>query len=631
MDRLLNEGPDWTCLIETALRHHVTPLLHWNFSRNYSYAIPVELLDALRLNFEDNLEHSHHLLNELFTLLDLLNTAGVHTLPVKSPLLGEVAYGNHALRRAGRIHILVHREDRYAVHELLTDHGYRHRGIPEQGNVTSPQVSASGYSCAVYYRGLNQLVVHWALTHESLPFPVREKELWSRAILMSSHGRKILNLTKEDLLLVLCLTGTMRGWTRLDWISEVAGLLDNHKDMDWGQCLIQARAQGYERILLLGVALASQILGARLPKLLIERLQDEDKVKSWVRLLNEQLFQSCSTPQGFRFYAWHLWLRERPQDKLKFVMRSMIAAKGREAVALAGWADRGQLSDPHIRQNPDDEELPVSATLRQAWSDRSIAWDQWCDAASEKTAGFDISLLEAATVKPGMSVLDLASGAGNPAISLAQLTGSDGMVLATDLVPGMLLGARRRAIESGLGNLCCCAADMQQLPLVADCFDRVVCRFGIMFCPDLTLALAEIRRVLKPGGLAVFLVWGPLEENTVFDVLYGTVSGFIGKKSSEDSSLPFRFGEPGSLSESLQGAGFELMNEQEIRFTTTAQPGKKFWTAPLEMIFGIAVTDLPASLRAALDKEIEAAFEGCRSEAGYRLAGDVRLVAGRRA
>ena len=524
VERLLQEGPDWTRLIEAALRHNVTPLLYWNLSRFFSHAIPTELLDALNLNTEDNRKRSHRLLGELLTLLNQSTSTGIRTLPVESPLLGEAAYGNHALRRAGREHILVHNEDKNAVHALLTDHGYCHDGVPEQGPVTSLSAYGGNPSYAIYHRGSDQLVAHLVLTHPSLPIPVREKDLWRRATLVSLQGKKILNLTTEDLLVVLCLIGAICGWTRLDRITEVAGLLNNHKNMDWGRCLSRARIQGHARILLLGVALANEVLGAELPELLEKQLQVEDNIKSRARLLKEQLFQSNITPQGFQFYAWHLWLRERPQDKFRFAIRAVSTTEGSKATRLTGWTDEEYLPDQPVQQKPVSEGAPTSNALNQAWSDRSEAWDLWCDTTAE--TDLDIKLLEATAVIPGMYVLDLASGTGNPAISLAQRAGPDGRVLATDLVPRMLLSLRQRVRESGLRNLCFCTADMQQLPFIAEYFDRVVCRFGIMFCPDLERGLTEIQCVLKPGGVAVFFVWGPLGENTVFDVLQKTVNGF---------------------------------------------------------------------------------------------------------
>lgn len=283
-----------------------------------------------------------------------------------------------------------------------------------------------------------------------------------------------------------------------------------------------------------------------------------------------------------------------------------------------------------MTHKPADEGMPPDVAFIQTWLDRSLDYDRLCGTAGEKSADFDLKLLEAASAEPGMSVLDLASGAGNPAISLALQTGPDGRVLATDLVPGVLLGTLRCAVENGLRNLYCCAADMQQLPFPAGCFDRVICRFGIMYSHEPAQTLAEIKRVLKLDGQAAFLVWGAFAENTVFDVLHRTVGCFLGRENAGEAHLPFRYGAPGSLSVHLQRAGFERVTEQAIHFSITAPPGMRFWDAQLEMNYGDAVNDLPASLRAALDEQIEAAFEPYRSVVGYRFAGHVRLITGRR-
>lgn len=83
---------------------------------------------------------------------------------------------------------------------------------------------------------------------------------------------------------------------------------------------------------------------------------------------------------------------------------------------------------------------------------------------------------------------------------------------ATDLVPETPDGARRRADAAKIGNIDFRAADMERLPFVDKSFDRVTCRFGLMFASDPSAALAETFRVLRPGRRTAFLVWGPRED-----------------------------------------------------------------------------------------------------------------------
>ena len=78
-----------------------------------------------------------------------------------------------------------------------------------------------------------------------------------------------------------------------------------------------------------------------------------------------------------------------------------------------------------------------------------------------------------------------------------------------------IVGVRRRAVEAELGNVHPYQADMEVLPFGDGVFDCVVCKFGLMFCPRVEVAVSEALRVLKPGGRVACMVWGPIEENTI--------------------------------------------------------------------------------------------------------------------
>ena len=93
------------------------------------------------------------------------------------------------------------------------------------------------------------------------------------------------------------------------------------------------------------------------------------------------------------------------------------------------------------------------------------------------------------TLAPGQAVLDLASGIGEPALDIARRVGETGVVTATDMVPEMLVGARRRAAEANLANIRFEIVDMEALPFATASFDVVSCRLGVMFATDRAAAL----------------------------------------------------------------------------------------------------------------------------------------------
>jgi SAM-dependent methyltransferase len=161
----------------------------------------------------------------------------------------------------------------------------------------------------------------------------------------------------------------------------------------------------------------------------------------------------------------------------------------------------------------------------------------------------------------GMKVLDLASGTGEPAISLASRVGSEGHVTALDLSAELLLIAEERARQRGLDNFSMCQADAQSLPFSDQSFDLVTCRFGVMFFADCNNALREVHRVLRPGGRVCFLAWGPFDQPYWSNTMGVVVKHVGGPAIPPGDANPFKFAEPGSLSAALHQAGYAAVEE----------------------------------------------------------------------
>ena len=261
------------------------------------------------------------------------------------------------------------------------------------------------------------------------------------------------------------------------------------------------------------------------------------------------------------------------------------------------------------------------------WTNRAPAWNKWAERVERMARRFNEPLIEAAGIAPGMHVLDLASGAGEPALTIARTVGAEGRVTATDLVDDMLEGTRRRARDADLSQLSCEVADMEKLPFEDVRFDRVTCRFGIMFVPDPVKAFRETLRVLKPGGRTAWMVWGPMEDTTLFHVIQREVRGFFDMGPVPD--LPqFRFGNGGLLAEMLHEAGFADVEEQELKFDASPPAGSKFWEANVEMSFAEELAGLDADRRAAFDAHIEAGFAPFLDGDRYRVKAHVRIGTG---
>jgi ubiquinone/menaquinone biosynthesis C-methylase UbiE len=117
-------------------------------------------------------------------------------------------------------------------------------------------------------------------------------------------------------------------------------------------------------------------------------------------------------------------------------------------------------------------------------------------------------LLDMAGIGPGERVLDVACGTGLVTFAAAAAVGPRGTVVGVDLSDGMVERCRARARERGLGHVRVERMDAEALALPDASFDAALCALGLMYVPDARKALAEMTRVLAPGGRAVAAVWG---------------------------------------------------------------------------------------------------------------------------
>ncbi len=220
--------------------------------------------------------------------------------------------------------------------------------------------------------------------------------------------------------------------------------------------------------------------------------------------------------------------------------------------------------------------------LHEEWTGHETvaAWRKWHDRIAIFTRGATEAILETAQLRPGLRVLDLASGVGDPALSIAAKVAPSGRVTATDLGPGMISLAEELAHKKGLTNIEFREASAESLPFEDGSYDVLTCRFGIMFFPDLPRALRECLRVLKPGGRTVFVAWGKKEQP-----FFTTTAGIILKHvpvppppPDPDGPSLFMFGERDRLRRSLEAAGFRNVHE-EARIVNGhwAGPPEEYW------------------------------------------------------
>jgi len=214
------------------------------------------------------------------------------------------------------------------------------------------------------------------------------------------------------------------------------------------------------------------------------------------------------------------------------------------------------------------------SNTERSWGNcyRLIATEKWKAKSAVMGKAVTETLVEYAAPRPGMRVLDLASGTGEPAISLAARVGTEGRVTALDLSADLLEITKGRALERGLANLTTEQADAHALPFADNGFDLATSRFGVMFFRDIGLAMRELLRVLRPQARACLLAWGSFDQpywKSMMGVVHRLVGGCLLEAGGPD---PFRFAAPGSLARELEAAGFRNV-EEETRTVPWTWPG----------------------------------------------------------
>jgi ubiquinone/menaquinone biosynthesis C-methylase UbiE len=177
------------------------------------------------------------------------------------------------------------------------------------------------------------------------------------------------------------------------------------------------------------------------------------------------------------------------------------------------------------------------------------------------------ALLEAARPAPGERVLDVATGPGEPALSLARLVGPAGSVLGVDLSEAMVEIARREAKARGLDHARFEVMDAEALPLPEGTFDLVTCRFGLQIVTDPAKAIAETWRVLRPGGRLVATVWGPGERCPALHAMVEPMLELAEPDETGYLPTPYEMGGEGELVGMLRDAGFHDARERRVEMT----------------------------------------------------------------
>ncbi len=191
------------------------------------------------------------------------------------------------------------------------------------------------------------------------------------------------------------------------------------------------------------------------------------------------------------------------------------------------------------------------------WEAASSGWERNNTALRSFAAPVSAWLIQAANLQPGQRVLELAAGVAETGLMAAEVVSPGGSVLISDRSEGMLAAARRRAQELGVSNVEFRELQGEWIDLPVASVDAVLCRWGYMLMADPSAALAETRRVLRPGGRVALAVWDAPRLNPWMTVPVATAIDLgLVERPPEGEPGPFALADRDRVVELLADAGF---------------------------------------------------------------------------
>jgi hypothetical protein len=322
----LRQKVDWPYLLRLARKHRFRPLLYQHLNRTSAEAVPVAVLSQLQERFQENLRRNLRLTRELFNLLSLFKTEEIHAVPYKGPALALSFFGSLALREFTDLDIVVSATDIVRATSILRASGYQ----PQFQFGSAQEVSFFHHQCEHRFHHRDKQIyvdIHWRFAPRYFSFepgPLRD-----RLQTLSLSGREMQVYSPEDQFLLLSVHASKHLWDRLLWICDLAQLVRVQSGLDWDAILSRARESGAERMTLLGVFLAHDVLGASFPSEVLKRACSDRSVKLLAERVQNQLgMEEDARPGILAESLFHLRARERKRDRFQYCFRLAVTPTG---------------------------------------------------------------------------------------------------------------------------------------------------------------------------------------------------------------------------------------------------------------------------------------------------------------
>lgn len=276
-------------------------------------------------------------------------------------------------------------------------------------------------------------------------------------------------------------------------------------------------------------------------------------------------------------------------------------------------------------QQPSFDAVKYKNAQREQWNKDGAAWRRWNPTLDRWYGEITHQMLDLARIKPGQRILDIAAGAGEPAVSAAERVGPSGYVLATDISEGIVELALQVARERGLKQVETRTMDGENVDLPDASFDAVLCRLGLMYMPHPVTALREWRRALRPGGRITVAVFSTPDRND-----WGALPASIIRRRAQlpppvpGQPGPFSLGGAEVLEDIFRQAEFANPEVYAVPVPHRAASAAEYVRVAREAFggFNAMMTHLSPQERESVWNEVEGSMRSFESPGGFEVPGE---------
>ena len=219
----------------------------------------------------------------------------------------------------------------------------------------------------------------------------------------------------------------------------------------------------------------------------------------------------------------------------------------------------------------------IREVQKAAWNKASAGWKKWDDLMMNFLNPMNAEMIQMLNINDTDIILDVATGTGEPGLTTASLL-KGGKVVATDLAEEMLSVANQKANNLGIENFETVCCDVSTLPFENNTFNAITCRLGVMFFPDIQVALLEMIRVLKPGGQLVISAWDIPEKNSWINASMETMISRLGLKPPPGAPGLFRCSQAGFMTNQMKNAGLKNIQEKKLKGLLKCGTIENYWS-----------------------------------------------------